>query len=130
MVGSDFDAIFKAAFTGNSATDLPGMDSFLRGLRTLRVSKNALSSRNFVKAYGSTPRRTGPLSCGVLALEEENEGVVEGPSAKRDRLDVFKTPSRDEPPRSPPVRPRKSIKQSGRGLQKAPPGRRLNVLYV
>ena len=27
VIGSDFDAIFQAAFTGNSATDLPGTDS-------------------------------------------------------------------------------------------------------
>ena len=92
VVGSDFDAIFQAAFTGNSATDLPGTDSFFRGLRTLRVSQNALSSRNFVKAYGSTPRRTGPLQRGVLALDEEDEEDEE-PSAKRDRADEFKTPS-------------------------------------
>ena len=129
VVGSDFYAIFQAAFTGNSAPDLPGTDSFFRCLRTLRVSKSALSSRNFVKAYGSTPRRTGPLQRGVLTLDVEDEEDSE-PSAKRDRADEFKTPSRDEPPRSPPVRPRKSMKQSGRGYQKASPDWRPNVLYV
>ena len=83
IVGSDFDAIFQAAFKGNSATDLSGTDSFFRGLRTLRVSKNALSSRNFVKAYGSTPRRTGPHQRGMLALdEEEEEDDDESPSPK------------------------------------------------
>ena len=43
VVGSNFDAIFQAAFTGNSTTDLPKTDSFFRGLRMLRVSKSALS---------------------------------------------------------------------------------------
>ena len=95
VVGSDFDAIFQAAFTGNSLPDLPGTDSFFRGLRTMRVSKNALSSRNFVKAYGSTPRRTGPLQHSVLALDEEDD--EEEPSAKREREDDFKTPRRSEP---------------------------------
>ena len=132
VVGSDFDAFFQAAYTENNAIDLPGTDSFFRGLRTLRVSKNALSSRNFVKAYGSTPRRTGPLQRGVLALneEEDEDEDDESSSPKRERWDVFKTPSRGEPPRSPPVRPRKSMKQSGHGFQKAPPGWRRNVLYV
>ena len=129
MVGSNFDAIFQAAFTGNGPTDLPGTDSFFRGLRTLRVSKNALSSRNFVKAYGSTPRRTGPRQRGVLALDEDDE--EEEPSAKREREDEFKTPRRSIPPWSPPVKPRKSIKhQEGHGYQKTTPGWRPNVLYV
>ena len=128
VVGSYFDAIFQAAFTGNSSTDLPGTDSFFRGLRTLRVSMNALSSRNFVKAYGSTPRRTKQ---GVLALDEEEE-EEEGPSAKREREDDFKTPRRSEPPWSPPIRPLKSMRQSGHKLKKKPPlpGWRPNVLYV
>ena len=128
VVGSDFDAIFQAVFTGNSATDLPGTDSVFRGLRTLRVSKNALSSRNFVKAYGSTPRRTGPLQHGMLALDEEEDD--ESPSPKLERADEFKTSSRGDPPRSPPVRPSKSMKQSGRGFKTAPPGWRPNVRYV
>ena len=83
VLRSYFVAIFNAAFTGNSAPDLPGTESFFMGLDTLRVRKNALSSRNFVKAYGSTPRRTGPLKHGVLALDEEDE--EEGPSDKRER---------------------------------------------
>ena len=130
VVGSDFDAIFQAPFTGNSAIDLPGLESLFRGFRTLRVSKNALSSRIFVKAYGSTPRRTGPLQHGILALDEEEEDNDESPSPKRERPDEFKTPSGGDPPRLPPVRPRKPMKQSGRGFQKTPPGWRPNVLYV
>ena len=128
VVGSDFDAIFQAAFTENSAPDLPGTDSFFRGLRTLRVSTNALSSPNFVKAFGLTPRRTGLLQHGMLALDEEKDD--ESPSPKRERVDEFKTPSRGEPPNSPPVRPHKSMKQSGRRFPKAPPGWRPNVLCV
>ena len=119
VVGSDFGAIFQTAFTGKSAPDLPGADSFFRGLRTLRVFKNALSLRNFVKAYGSKPQRTGPLQHGMLALDEKDD---ESPSSKRERAYEFKTPSRGDPPRSPLVRPRKSMKQSGRGCQKTPLG--------
>ena len=127
VVGSNFDAIFQAAFTGNSTTDLFWTDSFFKGLRTLRVSKSALLSRNFVKAYGSTPRCTHR---GALALDEEEEEGEE-PSAKRERDEEFKTPRRSQLPWSPPVKPRKSTRhQEGHGYQKTPPGWRPNVLYV
>ena len=130
VVGSNFDAIFQAAFTGNSTTDLHEKDSFFRGLRTLRVSKNALLSRNFVKAYGSTPRRT---QREVLALDEEEEEDNKEPSAKSEQDEEFETPRRSQPPWSPPVRPRKSMthQQEGNRYQKTPPpGWRPNVLYV
>ena len=52
LVGSDFDAIFQASLTRNSEPDLPEINSFFGGLNTLRMSRNALSLRNFVKAYG------------------------------------------------------------------------------
>ena len=70
LMESDVNTIFKAAFTENSAADLPIMDRFFRGLRTLQVSKNALSPRNLVNAYGSTPRRTRLLQQGARALDE------------------------------------------------------------
>ena len=42
VVDSNFDAIIKAAFTANSEPNLPGIESFFRGLRSLNVKRSAL----------------------------------------------------------------------------------------
>ena len=101
-MGSNFDAIIKAAFTGNSEPNLPGIDSFFRGLQTLNVKRSALSSRNFDQAFAATPRRLGPKHLGKFALEEEgaadNKHSVEEP----------------ELPSSPPIKIRKP-QQTGEG---------------
>jgi hypothetical protein len=52
--GSNFDAIDTAAFTVNKLPNLPGTESFIRGLRMLNVRMSALSSRHFVKAFAAT----------------------------------------------------------------------------
>ena len=70
VVGSNFDAIIKAVFTANSESNIPGVDSFFRGLRTLKVKRSALSLRNFVQAFAATSRRLGPKHLGKFALEE------------------------------------------------------------
>ena len=71
--GTDFDSIFTAAFTGNKQPDLPGTDSFFRGLRTLNVRKSAMSSRHFIKAFAATPKHGGPIHHGAMELDEPNE---------------------------------------------------------
>ena len=121
VVSSNFDAIIKAALTANSEPNLPGVDSFFRGLRTLNVKRSALSSRNFVQAFAATPRRLGPKNLGKFALEEEgaadNKHSVEEP----------------ELPSSPLIKIRKP-QQTGKNYQSmkapAPPCRRASVLYV
>ena len=130
--GSDFDAIFTAAFTANKMPDLPGTESFFRGLRTLNVRKSALSSRHFVKAFAATPPHGGPLRHGALLLEEDEES-----EPKRARVTQAGAKAKDQGwhddvmPMSPPIKPRS--KQTGKGLRKRlpqPPGTRANVLYV
>ena len=124
--GSDFDAIFSAAFTANKVPNMPGAESFFKGLRTLHVRKSALSSRHFVKAFGETPRHAGPAAHrGALALDDAAATpVVKRPRVLKPRLKF--TPNENVEPMSPPIMPRS--KQTGKGSQ--PPGRQPTVLYV
>ena len=110
--GSDFDAIFSAAFTANKVPNMPGTDSFFKGLRSLRVRKSALSSRHFVKAFGETPKHAGPAPRrSALALGDSATPVVKRARVLKPILKL--SPNENVEPMSPPIKPQS--KQTGKG---------------
>ena len=129
--GSDFDAIFSAAFTANKVPNMPGTDSFFKGLRTLHVRKTALSSRHFVKAFGETPKHVGPARRGALALGDSATPVVKRPRVLKPILKQSQNENVEhDVPMSPPIKPLSKQTGKGRQIMSPPPGRQPTVLYV